>query len=104
MHALSGLDAVYDGYSPDIVCRLFPLWSGNLAEACAALAVFNDRILKSAVAAGFAIADLRQLGRVPEMYASPTQLSVAGLQRVAEIIRRALDVISHASPRSQVFY
>lgn len=92
---------------PTLVCTMYPPrypdWEQQQA-ACAALAVFNDRILKSAVAAGFAIADLRQLGRVPEMYASPTQLSVAGLQRVAEIIRRALDVISSESPRSQVFY
>ncbi len=92
---------------PTLVCTMFPPrypdWEQQQA-ACAALAVFNDRILKSAVAAGFAIADLRQLGSVPELYSSPTQLSVAGLQRVAEVIRRALDVISRESVRTQVFY
>jgi hypothetical protein len=92
---------------PTLACTMFPPrypdWEQQQA-ACAALAVFNDRILKSAVAAGFAIADLRQLGSVPELYASPTQLSVAGLQRVAEVIRRALDVISRESVRTQVFY
>lgn len=92
---------------PTLVCTMYPPrypeWEQQQA-ACAALAVFNDRILKSAVAAGFAIADLRQLGSVAELYASPTQLSVAGLQRVAEIIRRALDVISRESARTQVFY
>ena len=92
---------------PTLACTMYPPryldWEQQQA-ACAALALFNDRILKSAVAAGFAIADLRQLGAVAELYASPTQLSVAGLQRVAEIIRRALDVISRETVRSQVFY
>jgi hypothetical protein len=92
---------------PTLACTMYPPrypdWEQQQA-ACAALAVFNDRILKSAVAAGFAIADLRQLGSFAELYASPTQLSVAGLQRVAEIIRRALDVISRESARTQVFY
>ncbi len=92
---------------PTLVCTMYPPrypdWEQQQA-ACAALAVFNDRILKSAVAAGFAIADLRQLGSFAELYASPTQLSVAGLQRVAEVMRRALDVISREAPRTQVFY
>lgn len=92
---------------PTLVCTMYPPrypdWEHQQA-ACAALAVFNDRILKSAVAAGFSIADLRQLGTVAELYATPTQLSVAGLQRVAEIIRRALDVISRDASHSQVFF
>ncbi len=92
---------------PTLVCTMYPPrypdWEHQQA-ACAALAVFNDRILKSAVAAGFSIADLRQLGAVADLYATPTQLSLAGLQRVAEIIRRALDVISRDTARSQVFF
>lgn len=92
---------------PTLVCTMYPPrypdWEHQQA-ACAALAVFNDRILKSAVAAGFSIADLRQLGGVADLYATPTQLSLAGLQRVAEIIRRALDVISRDTARSQVFF
>jgi hypothetical protein len=92
---------------PTLACTMYPPrypeWEQQQA-ACAALAVFNDRILKSAVAAGFSIADLRQLGSFAELYASPTQLSLPGLQRVAEIIRRGLDVISRETSRSQVFF
>jgi hypothetical protein len=92
---------------PTLACTMYPPrypdWEQQQA-ACAALAVFNDRILKSAVAAGFAIADLRQLGAYPELYSSPTQLSLKGLQRVAEIVRRALDTIKPDAPRSEVFY
>jgi hypothetical protein len=92
---------------PVLVCTMYPPRYPEHEEqqaALAALAVFNDRILKCAVAAGFAIADLRHLGSHSELYASSTQLSLQGLQHVTDIIRHALDVVKREAARSEVFY
>jgi hypothetical protein len=72
--------------------------------ACAALAVFNDRVTKRAAAAGAALIDLRLVCNEPEDYDKPTQLSKSGVQKAANVIRFAMYELDVGARRTEVFF
>jgi hypothetical protein len=72
--------------------------------ACAALAVFNDRVTKRAAEARVSLIDLRLICNEPEDYDKPTQLSKSGLQKAANVIRFAMFELDAGARRSEVFF
>lgn len=72
--------------------------------ACAALAVFNDRVTKRAAAARAALIDLRLICNEPDDYDKPTLLSRSGVQKVANVIRYAMYELDAGARRSEVFF
>jgi hypothetical protein len=72
--------------------------------ACAALAVFNDRVTKRAAEARVSLIDLRLTCNEPEDYDKPTQLSQSGLQKAANVIRFAMLELDAGARRSEVFF
>jgi len=89
-----------------MVCTMFqPKYKDPLRQraACAALAVFNDRVTKRAIAARVSMIDLRLICDEPGDYDKPTQLSKGGLQKAANIIRYAMFELDAGSRRCEVF-
>jgi hypothetical protein len=72
--------------------------------ACAALAVFNDRVTKRAAQARVALIDLRLICNEADDYAKPTLLSRSGLQKAANVIRFAMFELDAGARRSEVFF
>jgi hypothetical protein len=72
--------------------------------ACAALAVFNDRVTKRAAEARVSLIDLRLICNEPGDYDKPTQLSKSGLNKIANVIRFAMFELDAGSRRSEVFF
>jgi hypothetical protein len=90
-----------------MVCTMFePNYKDQVRQrtACAALAVFNDRVTKRAAAARVSLIDLRLICNEPEDYDKPTQLSKSGLQKAANVIRFAMFELDAEGSRSQVFF
>lgn len=92
---------------PTVVCTM---WLPRYAEpvrqraAAAALAIFNDRILRRAIEARISIVDLRGAATEAGDYADQTLMSRAGLQKAANLVWRALHEISRGEPRTEIFY
>lgn len=72
--------------------------------ACAALAVFNDRVTKRAAAARAALIDLRLVCNEPQDYDKPTLLSKSGVQKAANVIRFAMYELDAGARRTEVFF
>lgn len=90
-----------------MVCTMFPPnYKDPLRQrtACAALAVFNDRVTKRAAAARASLIDLRLTCNEPEDYDKPTLLSKTGVQKVANVIRYAMYELDIGARRSEVFF
>jgi hypothetical protein len=90
-----------------MVCTMFtPHYKDSVRQrtACAALAVFNDRVIKRAAEARAALIDLRLICNEPEDYDKPTQLSKSGLQKAANVVRFAMLELDAGARRSQVFF
>jgi hypothetical protein len=90
-----------------MVCTMFqPNYKDPVRQrtACAALAVFNDRVTKRAVAARVSLIDLRLICNEPDDYDKPTQLSKSGLQKAANVIRYAMFEIDAVARRAEVFF
>lgn len=90
-----------------MVCTMFtPNYKDPVRQrtACAALAVFNDRVTKRAAEARVALIDLRLICNEPEDYDKPAQLSQSGLQKAANVIRYAMFELDAGTRRSEVFY
>ena len=90
-----------------MVCTMFqPNYKNPERQrtACAALAIFNDRVTKRAVAARVSLIDLRLICNEPEDYDKPTQLSKSGLQKAANVIRYAMFELEAGSRRCEVFF
>jgi hypothetical protein len=90
-----------------MVCTMFePRHKDPLRQraACAALAVFNDRVTKRAAAARVAIIDLRLACDEADDYDMPTLLSTSGVQKVANVIRFAMYELDSGARRSEVFF
>lgn len=90
-----------------MVCTMFaPNYKDPLRQrtACAALAVFNDRVTKRAAAARVALIDLRLICNEPEDYDKPAQLSKSGLQKAANVIRFAMLELAAGARRCEVFF
>ena len=90
-----------------MVCTMFqPNYKDPVRQrtACAALAVFNDRVTKSAAEARVALIDLRLICNDPGDYDKPTLLSRSGVQKVANVVRFAMFELDAGARRSEVFY
>ena len=90
-----------------MVCTMFqPNYKDPVRQrtACAALAVFNDRVTKRAAAARVSVIDLRLICNEPEDYDKPTQLSKSGLQKAANVIRFAMFELDAGAGRSQIYF
>jgi hypothetical protein len=92
---------------PTIVCTLVPArhqetWRQRVAAT--ALAIFNERILRSATVAKLSVVDLRLVCDEDGDYASETLLSRAGVRKVANVARSALYEISREPGRTRVYF
>ena len=90
-----------------MVCTMFhPNYKDALRQraACAALAVFNDRVTKRAAEARVALIDLRLICNESGDYDKPTQLSQSGLQKAANVIRYAMFELDGGARRGEVFF
>lgn len=78
---------------PVAICTMYlPLHRHPVKQraAATALAIFNDRILRQAIAAGISVVDLRPICAAPGDYSASGLLSRSALSRVAALIWRAL--------------
>jgi hypothetical protein len=92
---------------PTIVCTLVPARHTEPSQqrvAAAALAIFNDRILRRAIAAHLSIVELRLVCDEDSDYASETLLSHAGVRKVANVARSALYDVSRNPGRTRVYF
>ena len=92
---------------PTIVCTLVPARYTEPSQqrvAATALAIFNDRILRRAVAAHLSIVELRLVCDEDSDYASATLLSHAGVRKVANVARSALYDVSRNPGRTRVYF
>ena len=90
-----------------MVCTMFqPNYKDPVRQrtACAALAVFNDRVTKRAAEARVSLIDLRLVCNEPGDYDKPTLLSKRGVQKVANVIRFAMFELDAGARRSEVFF
>lgn len=90
-----------------MVCTMFrPDYKDPVRQrtACAALAVFNDRVTKRAAEARACMVDLRLICNEPGDYDTPTQLSRSGLRKAANVIRFAMFELDAGTLRSEVFF
>jgi hypothetical protein len=90
-----------------MMCTMFqPNYKDPVRQrtACAALAVFNDRVTKRAAEARVSLIDLRLICNEPEDYDKPTQLSKSGLQKAANVIRFAMFELDAGARRCEVFF
>ena len=90
-----------------MVCTMFyPNYKDARRQrtACAALAVFNDRVTKRAAEARVALIDLRLICNEAGDYDKPTQLSQSGLQKAANVIRYAMFELDGGARRGEVFF
>ena len=90
-----------------MVCTMFlPRYTDPARQrsACAALALFNDRVTKRAAEARVALIDLRLACNEPGDYDKPTLLSRSGVQKVANVIRFAMFELDAGARRSEVFF
>jgi len=92
---------------PTVVCTLVPSRHEEPSRqraTGAALAIFNDRVLRQAVAARLSVIDLRFVCDEESDYASETLLSRAGVRKVANVGRAALYEISREQGRTRVYF
>ncbi len=92
---------------PTIVCTLVParyMEPSQERVAAAALAIFNDRILRRTIAAQLSIVEMRLICDEDGDYASETLLSHAGVRKVANVARSALYDISRNPGRTRVYF
>jgi hypothetical protein len=92
---------------PTVVCTLVPSRHEDPSRqraAATALAIFNDRILRQAVAANLSVVDLRFVCDEETDYATETLLSRAGVRKVANVGRSALYEVSREPGRTRVYF
>ncbi|MBE0620892.1 MAG: hypothetical protein IH605_09895 [Burkholderiales bacterium] len=90
-----------------MVCSMFQPNHKDPARqrtACAALAIFNDRVTKRVAEARAALIDLRLICNELDDYDKPTQLSQSGLQKAANVVRFAMLELDAGARRSEVFF
>ena len=90
-----------------LVCTMFqPNYKDPVRQrtACAALAVFNDRVTKRAAQTRASVIDLRLICDEPDDYDRPTRLSQSGLQKAANVIRFAMFELDAGVRRCEVFF
>jgi len=90
-----------------MVCTMFqPNYKDPVRQrtACAALAIFNDRVTKRAAEARVSLIDLRLICNEPRDYDKPTLLSASGVHKIANVIRFAMFELDAGARRSEVFF
>ncbi len=90
-----------------MVCSMFQPNHKDPARqrtACAALAIFNDRVTKRVAEARAALIDLRLICNERDDYDKPTQLSKSGLQKAANVVRFAMLELDAGARRGEVFF
>jgi hypothetical protein len=90
-----------------MVCTMFqPGYKDPVRQrtACAALAIFNDRVTKRAAEARVSLIDLRLICNEPGDYDSPARLSRSGVSKIANVIRYAMFELDAGIRRSEVFF
>jgi hypothetical protein len=90
-----------------MVCTMFqPSYKDPVRQrtACAALAVFNDRVTRHAAEARVSLIDLRLICNEPGDYDKPTLLSRSGVNKIANVIRFAMFELDAGARRSEVFF
>jgi len=90
---------------PTMVCTIY---EGNLPEsqqrlASTALKVFNDAILREAIAARIPVLDLRLVCSSPEDYANPIEPSAIGGEKIAAGIVRVMTEHDFSSGSQQIY-
>ena len=90
-----------------MVCSMFqPRYkdASRQRAACAALAVFNDRLTRRVAEERLELIDLRLICNEDDDYDKPTQLSRSGLQKAANVIRFAMFELDAGARRGEVFF
>jgi hypothetical protein len=101
------ISAATEAGVPTIVCTLVParyIKPSQQRVAATALAIFNDRVLRRAIAARLSIVELRLICDEPGDYATETLLSRAGVRKVANVARSALYDVSRNPGRTRVYF
>ncbi|HEY6241089.1 MAG TPA: hypothetical protein VIW78_09635 [Burkholderiales bacterium] len=101
------VSAAVEAGVPTIVCTLVParyIEPSQQRVAATALAIFNDRVLRRAIAARLSIVELRLICDEPGDFATETLLSRAGVRKVANVARSALYDISRNPGRTRVYF
>lgn len=95
--------------APGIPTALCTVYNGNLPDAAmqrraaAAMAVFDDRILRVALEKGLPVIELRAVCSRPEDYANPIEPSSVGGEKIARAIVRLVAEHDFASGRTAVY-
>ena len=92
---------------PTVLCTLVPARHqepSHQRAAATALAIFNDRVLRQAVAASLSVVDLRFVCDEESDYATETLLSLTGVRKVANVGRTALYEVSREPGRTRVYF
>ena len=99
------LAAVLDRHLSTLVCTIYDAIPGLEDDALAALTLFNDVILREAIAAGVPVLDLRLLCDKPSDYSplSPIEPSHSGGRKIADALAR-ITTTHDFSRRDTVIY
>jgi len=95
--------------APGLPVVLCTIYNGNLPDpamarnAAAAMAVFDDRILRVALDKGLPVVELRALCSRPEDYANPIEPSSIGGEKIARAIARVVAEHDFASRRTTIY-
>jgi len=95
--------------APGIPTALCTVYNGNLPDAAmrrqaaAAMAVFDDRILRIAMEKGLPVIELRAVCSRPEDYANPIEPSSVGGEKIARAIARLVAEHDFASGRTAIY-
>lgn len=101
------LKAVLSLNKPTAVCTIYyPQMGEEFAQkiAVAALATFNDVIIKQAFLAGVPLIDLRLVCSQPSDYANAIEPSEAGGEKIAKTILRVAQEHNFEAHRTEVFF
>jgi hypothetical protein len=90
---------------PTAVCTVYDAIPGLAPAEQAALAGFNEVILREALGAGLPVIDLRLVCDRPEDYShvSPIEPSLAGGSKIARVIAELATTHDFARPRSTIY-
>jgi len=107
LHYRKMLQAVLSLNKPTAVCTIYyPRITEDFAQkiAVAALATFNDVIIKQAFLAGIPLIDLRLICTQDSDYANEIEPSEAGGGKIAKTILRVAQVHNFEGQRTEVFF
>ena len=92
---------------PTLVCTMYPPRYPNWEQqqaACAALAVFNDRLIRRVFAAKLPLVDLSLVCTDETDYADATRLSKQGLRKASNVVVSALYAVGRDPSRADIFF